>query len=300
MTASARADGRARWLIVGHGSVGASLAERLHAIGDDVTVVDPSPRVRVTYGRHVSAPDSGFDYAISCVPPAAAEEVVPLATAGLGADGLLLDWNTVAPAVKRRIAAATPASTVDVALLDSLDGGADAPFLAVSGPDASRGAASLRPLGFDVDVVGGEVGQAATLKYLRSIFMKSLEALALEFASLASGFDGGGTVRKSIERNLGPRYDEFIDLLIVTNRVHAARRVAELTDAVATFRADGFELGLPDAAVSVLRRAAASWRESAAPAEDADALELAAYLRQALWADAVSKVDAIAGAGERP
>ena len=138
--------------------------------------------------------------------------------------------HSMSTTVKRRIAQATPASTVDVALLDSLDGGADAPFVAVSGPDAARGAASLRPLGFDVDVVGSEVGQAATLKYLRSIFMKSLEALALEFASLASGFEGGGTVRKSIERNLGPRYDEFIDLLIVTNRVHAARRVAELTD----------------------------------------------------------------------
>jgi 3-hydroxyisobutyrate dehydrogenase-like beta-hydroxyacid dehydrogenase len=282
-----QADGRARWLIVGHGSVGASLAERLHAAGVDVTVVDPSPRLPVTTGEHVSTPGpAAFGYAISCVPPGAAEEVAPLAAAALSEGGLLFDWNTVAPAVKQRIAEATSASTVDVALLDSLDGGAGAPFLAVSGPDADRGAASLRRLGFDVDVVGSEVGQAATLKYLRSIFMKSLEALALEFASLASGFDGGGTVRKSIERNLGHRYDDFIDLLLATNRVHAARRAGELTDAVATFRAEGFELELADAAVQVLRRAAATWSSSAAPAEGADAAELADYLRRTLWAEA--------------
>ena len=271
------------WLIVGHGSVGAFLAGRLVSSGAEVSVLDPSPRLPIVSAQAVAAPAPGtFAYAVSCVPPPAAEEVAPVAAAALMDGGILFDWNTVAPAVKRRVAEAASATTVDVALLDTIDAAPPHPTLAVSGPAAQRGAEVLRQLGFSVSIAGEEVGDAAGLKYLRSIFMKTLEALTIEFASLASDLDHAGIVRNSIERNLGGAFVEFMDLLIATNRVHAERRCGELADAVSTFAAEGPRPVLAEAAVSVLRRAADAWTSPTAPPPQANLAALTEHLRRSM------------------
>jgi 3-hydroxyisobutyrate dehydrogenase-like beta-hydroxyacid dehydrogenase len=279
------------WLVIGHGSVGSFLAGRLARGGISVAVLDPAPRVPVAPGtaRITALPaDGAFAHAISCVTPAAAEAAAQTALAALAPGGLLLDWNTVAPSVKRRIGTLLPSAAVDVALLDSLDGAAEHPTLAVSGVEADRAAALLRRLGFAVSVAGGDVGDAASLKYLRSIFMKTLEALVLEFSTLASTIDDAGIVRDSIERNLGATFGSFMDLLVTTNRLHAGRRSAELADAVATFVAEGTRPELAEAAVAVLRRAAVVWADSDAPADDAEPSELTSHLRRALWPEPAS------------
>jgi len=239
-----------KWIIVGHGSVGAFIARRL----DDPAVYDPSPRVAITMGHRVTElPAGAFVYGISAVPTGAAEEVAGLVADAIDRDGLFFDWNTTSPDVKRRIAETVHAYTVDVALLDSLDRDGGRPTLAVSGPEAERGAELLRGLDFDVTVVGHAVGDAARLKYLRSIFMKTLEALALEYTALSASLDGHGVVRESIARNLGERFDRFLELLVETNRIHGDRRARELADAVASFDAP---LPLAHAAAEVLREAA--------------------------------------------
>jgi 3-hydroxyisobutyrate dehydrogenase-like beta-hydroxyacid dehydrogenase len=283
------ADGGESWLIVGHGSVGSFLVERLERTGAAASILDGNPRVPVTHGNVLSTlPQIGtFSYVVSCVPPDAAEDVAPAAIAALRPGGLLFDWNTVAPAVKRRIGSASPA-VVDVALLDSLDGAPEHPTLAVSGPEGERSADVLRRLGFSVSVAGDQLGQAAALKYLRSIFMKSLEALTIEFAALASDLDHDDIVRDSIERNLGTQFVAFMDLLITTNRLHAERRSGELADAVATSAVEGVRLELAEAAVNVLRQAADAWTDSDAPPADADLGALTDHLRRTLWPEPAS------------
>jgi 3-hydroxyisobutyrate dehydrogenase-like beta-hydroxyacid dehydrogenase len=278
-----------RWLIVGHGSVGAFLSDRLGRSGAEVSVLDPSPRLPIVSAEAVAAPTSGaFAYAVSCVPPEAAEEMAPVAAAALTESGILFDWNTVAPAVKRRVASAASVTTVDVALLDTLDGARAHPTLAVSGAAAARGAEVLRELGFAVSIAGDRVGDAAALKYLRSIFMKTLEAMTLEFAALASELDRAGIVRDSIEHNLGRQFTEFMGLLIATNRVHAERRSGELADAVSTFAREGVRLELAEAAVAVLRHAADSWTSTTAPPPDAELAVLTEHLRRTLWTQPAS------------
>jgi 3-hydroxyisobutyrate dehydrogenase-like beta-hydroxyacid dehydrogenase len=275
-----------RWLVVGHGSVGAFVSERLMQAGSSVAVLDPAPRLPIVSGTAVTEVESGaYDCVVSCVPPDVAE-TVPLTVAGaLVADGLFFDWNTVSPEVKRRIAAAVPAGVVDVALLDSVDGGnGRRPRLAVSGDGRGRGGELLAGAGFDVVDAGPDVGQAAALKYLRSLFMKTLEALVLEFGALASELDPDGIARSSVTNNLGPEFAAFMDLLITTNRVHATRRATELEGAVVSFAEAGTPPELAHAAVDVLHRAAAAWQDGAPP-EDASPEELARHLRDAFWGD---------------
>ena len=195
-----------RWLVVGHGSVGAFVAERLAQTGSSVAVLDPAPRLPIVSGTAVTKVESGaYDCVVSCVPPDVAETVPATVAGALAADGLFFDWNTVSPEVKRRIAAAVPAGAVDVALLDSVDAGnGRRPRLAVSGDGSGRGGELLAGAGFDVVDAGPDVGQAAALKYLRSLFMKTLEALVLEFSALAAELDPDGIVRASVTNNLGP------------------------------------------------------------------------------------------------
>ena len=261
------------------------MAARLVAGGASVSILDPHPRIPIVHGERTADPAAlaSVDYVVSCVPPETAEAVPRLVAVSLAPNSIFFDWNTIAPAAKQRIRDALAVATIDVALLDSVDGSVEHPNLAVSGRRAREGARILDAQGFATAIVGEEVGDAAALKYLRSIFMKGLEALVLEYASLASGLDGAPIVRASLESNLGERFGRFIDLLLTTNRVHAERRSRELADAVETFTVNGANPPLVNAAVDVLQQAADVWAQESAPPVDADAHVLAAHLRRALW-----------------
>jgi hypothetical protein len=276
------------WLVAGHGSVGSFVAARLVTDGGNVFVFDPDPRVPVVHGRRIDHPRDGqFDYVISCVSPDAAEEVAALVGDSLDPTGIFFDWNTIAPGVKQRIGGIVGATVIDVALLDSLDADVDRPNLAVSGKGADEAARLLEAFGFRAAVAGTVVGQAATLKYLRSIFMKGLEAVVLEYASLASEVDGEPIVRASLRSDLGEPFVRFMDLLLTTNRIHAERRSRELAGALAVF-ADGVKPRVSLAAVQVLHEAAEAWADDTAPPVDADSRTLANHLHGVLWREPAS------------
>ncbi|HYM95907.1 MAG TPA: hypothetical protein VET26_01275 [Candidatus Sulfotelmatobacter sp.] len=270
-----------RWLVVGHGSVGSAIARRLGAAGLDPIVYDPSPRAPIAVGRLVlslTAADGPVDYVVSCVPPPAAASVPQLIAPLLHEGTVLFDWNTVSPQAKRAISDRAACEVLDVALLDSLDRAVSRPRLAISGPRAESRRSVLEQLGFHVDVAGAQPGDAALLKYARSIFMKSLEGLVLEYSALAFAIDRQGIVAASIENNLGEQFMRFSRLLIATDRVHASRRATELSDAVEVFRERGAH---PEVAVAVapfLRRLASLWARPDAPLDGADVETLVAYL----------------------
>jgi hypothetical protein len=277
--------GEKRWLVVGHGSVGSFVARRLVAHGERVVIFDPHPRVVPVDGEVVELSEvvDAVDYAVSCVTPDAAQGVPSLLKGVLRSDGVLFDWNSVSPATKRAIAEQVEATTVDVALLDTLDADRAAPRLAVSGLDVERSARLLRDQDFDVAVVGEEIGDAAAAKYLRSMFMKALEALVLEYEALGSVLDGGRVVRDSIGANLGAQFLDFMDVLVETDRVHARRRADEVESVARTFSDDGWTLRFANAAAEVLGSAADAWDHDDAPPLGATAEELAQHLGRQWW-----------------
>jgi len=268
-----------RWLVIGHGSVGSALVRRIAASGDEVKVYDPAPRLPLAAADRTTPGDSAgpFAVAVSCVVPAAAETALADVQPLLSRTTLYLEWNTVSPAVKQRIAEAAPCEVVDVALLDTLDSEAARPSLAVSGPRARDAAERLGGLDFAVDVVGARCGDAASLKLARSLFMKSLEALVVEFETTMATVEGRNVVARSIEGNLGPRFTAFARMLLETDRVHARRRTAELEDAVAAYKAHG-SVRISEAAIAVLRAAADAWDAPGAPAPGASGQDLARFL----------------------
>jgi 3-hydroxyisobutyrate dehydrogenase-like beta-hydroxyacid dehydrogenase len=274
---------KTRWLIAGHGSVGSALARRLIAAGITPWVFDPAPRIPVSGPVHLTSLEGvpPFDLIVSCVTPSGALRVVEAVRPVLAPGTLYLDWNTLPPDTKQHVAAQAPAGVViDVALMDTLDQEAERPTLAVSGPQASKAAEILRGLGFAVDEVGSTCGDAARLKLSRSLFTKVLEALVIEFRAAIAPLAGREVVLASIERNLGPQFMAFAEMLIETDRLHAARRSNELAEAVAIFGSEHQPLTLARASVEVLRAAAAAWAAPGAPPPDANAATFAAYLSE--------------------
>ena len=269
------------WLLVGHGSVGSWLAGRIAARRSNLLVLDPAPRVPISRGvwlNKTGASPGAVDFIISCVPPSEAERVPELVAGSISNNTVLFDWNSAAPEVKASIAKETPCRVVDVALLDSLDQSGGEPLVAISGDDAADHASTLKEVGFQVDVVGSNCGDAALVKFVRSAFMKSLEGLLLEYYSLATLVDGSGLATFSINRNLGERFAKFTQLMLKTNRVHAQRRAWELAEAAEVLGQNG-SLPIAMAAVGTLRRSARTWESAGAPSETASIEELMAFYR---------------------
>jgi 3-hydroxyisobutyrate dehydrogenase-like beta-hydroxyacid dehydrogenase len=279
-------EGAARsWLIVGHGSVGSALAKRIGLLGEPILVYDPAPRMPVTVGQRVetlTGDGLAITCVVSCVPPAVAESVPELIAPVVDGDSVLFDWNTTSPEAKRGISAAATCDVVDVALLDTLDSDAGRPRVAISGPNATLHLPLLEKIGFHVDVAGAAPGDAALLKFARSMFMKSLEGLVLEYEAISHGIDGQGLVAASIANNLGDQFVDFMRLLVATNRLHAARRARELAEAVEAFEERGSSTTVARAVVPLLERCAELWDRPDAPPGDAALDDLIEYLSREL------------------
>ena len=172
---------------------------------------------------------------------AAAEETARSIAPG----ALFCDLNSVAPGSKRTAAKAIEAAGgryVDVAVMSPVyPKQLQAPLL-VSGPHAEDGAAALKALGFNPRVVGNAVGDASSIKMLRSVMVKGIEALSAECALAAHAAGVEKEVIASLDASWpgadwSKRFDYNLDRMLI----HGLRRAAEMEEVVKTL--DGLDTG---------------------------------------------------------
>lgn len=238
-----------RVAVLGLGEAGGTLASGLAAAGCDVHGWDPL--VATADAPTVAVADA--DLVLSLTTAAHALDAARSVVSALDARQVYADLNTAAPAVKRDVAAvvgASGAAFADVALLGPVPSrGVGTPTLA-SGAGAERFAELVRPLGMPVEVVGGEPGDAAGLKLLRSVFMKGMAAAALESMDAARRRGADEWLRREIAEVIG---EPLLDRLLSGSVTHAARRREEMEAAAAYLE----ELGVEPR----VSRAAAGWLE---------------------------------------
>jgi 3-hydroxyisobutyrate dehydrogenase-like beta-hydroxyacid dehydrogenase len=166
---------------------------------------------------------------------AVAQEAAPLLPAG----ALFFDMNSVAPETKRAAAHAVEAAGgryVDVAVMAPVDPARIAVPLLVSGPHGEDGAALLRAIGFaKVRVVPGAVGRASSIKMVRSVMVKGIEALTAECVLAADAAGVLDEVLASLDASPPPgewraRADYNLDRMMQ----HGLRRAAEMAEVVRT------------------------------------------------------------------
>lgn len=157
----------------------------------------------------------------------------------IGRGGLYLDFNSVAPSTKQAGAAAIDAAGahyVDVAVMSPVQPAALRVPLLLSGAKAAQAAERLSDIGFtNVRIVEGPVGRASSIKMIRSVMVKGLEALTAECVLAASKAGVLDEVLSSLdaswsEASWAERAHYNLDRMMI----HGSRRAAEMAEVVRT------------------------------------------------------------------
>lgn len=176
----------------------------------------------------------------------------------LAAGAFWFDLNSCAPASKVRAASVIEAAGgryVDVAVMAPVYPKLNMVPLLISGPDADAAEVYLSELPMAPRVVPGEVGRASSIKMIRSVMVKGMEALTAECTMAAIAAGVADEVLPSL-LNGHPKLDVAARAAYNFERAlqHGERRAAEM-DEVAVTLAD---LGLPNG----MTLAAADWERA--------------------------------------
>lgn len=208
--------------------------------------------------KTVSDALAGADLVFSLVTADQAHAAATEAAAHIPAGALFLDGNSCAPDTKRRSAeriAAAGGRYVDVAIMAPIRPTLHKTRMLLSGEDAEAALDQFARLDMNAEIVPGGVGAASTIKMVRSVMIKGLEALALEcvLSARKSGVDGA--VLASLDASFpGMDWKRRVGHMLERVATHGLRRAAEMREVTATIE----QLKL-EAAMS---RATAGWQQA--------------------------------------
>jgi 3-hydroxyisobutyrate dehydrogenase-like beta-hydroxyacid dehydrogenase len=196
----------------------------------------------------------------------------------LAPDALWLDCNSCAPETKRaaaQVIAAAGGRYVDVAVMAPVHPQKNHVPLLVSGPHAQAAVAVLTALDMRPVVAGDTVGQASSIKMLRSVMIKGMEALTAEcfLAARRAGVDDA--VIASLEASdPGVDWRRRGSYNLERMMIHGTRRAAEMREAAATVAALGLSARMAAATADWQDQIAATGASAVADdlAERADAV----------------------------
>jgi 3-hydroxyisobutyrate dehydrogenase-like beta-hydroxyacid dehydrogenase len=194
----------------------------------------------------VAAAAAAADVFLSIVPPGQAQALAEAVAASLGASRkslLYLDCNAVSPASAVKIGAALTeagAVFVDAGIIGfPPQPGPQATRFYVSGPAAER-ALALNRHGLDLRLVGGEVGQASTLKMCYASLTKGLTALGVLSLTAASRHGLAEQLLAELELSQ-PALLAWLEKMLTSSPPKSYRWIAEMEEIAVTF--DSTDLG---------------------------------------------------------
>lgn len=233
-------------MIIGMGEVGCCLYEALQEGGMSIQIaVDKklTNRARELTLKHDTRTGddlrdhlSHADTLLSCVEGETAPVIADIVAKHGHAGQVLLDFSTASAQAKRRASAQLAKSGiayVDVAIMGAIAlTGARTSMIAAGvnpGSDSEKAIESIQGAGIPIKIIpNSQAGDAISLKLLRSVFTKGLEALTTECLSAAEHLG----VRESLYEVLSDidqaHLPQFLEMLVTTHLVHAARRRKEV------------------------------------------------------------------------
>lgn len=238
--------------VIGLGEVGRCYAGPLHAAGFDLFLCEarPSPLAQALADELGLAIHAGLgpwlnqaDWVLSCVTGTVALDVVKSLAPLMKKGASIADLTTASPEVKRSAAAAAAVfgvGYVDTAIMGGISLNLVRTPLLASGHGALELKQIMEQAGGRMAVIpNGVAGDAISLKILRSVFTKGMEALSVEL--LMSAEKQG--VREKLYEQLSDidqtPLRSFLDMLVRTHVIHAKRRAHEVHDAQAELASQG-------------------------------------------------------------
>jgi 3-hydroxyisobutyrate dehydrogenase-like beta-hydroxyacid dehydrogenase len=201
---------------------------------------------------------AGAEAVFSVVTADQAHEAALAALPGLAKGALFFDCNSCAPQTKVRTATEVDAAGgryVDVAVMAPVHPRLHRTPLLISGPHVEAAARALAALGMSARIHEGPVGASSSVKMIRSIMMKGLEALVCE--CVLAGRKAGviETVLDSLDDTY-PGFDWKKRSAYMLERVmtHGVRRAAEMREVALTVDLLGLE--------GEMSRASVGWQQT--------------------------------------
>ena len=237
--------------------------------GDNVVAVERAGGIRssgelegfapVRYAGHDAAEAlAGAELVLSIVTADQALAAAEAAAACLGPGALYCDFNSVAPGTKQAAAQAIETAGgryADVAVMAPVHPALLAVPLLVSGPHADAVVAALAAIGFSPARVEGPVGQASTIKMLRSVMVKGIEALTAECFLAARKAGVAEEVAASLDASwAGADWAARADYNLGRMHEHGIRRAAEMDEVAKTLDQLGQSSEMARATATVQRR----------------------------------------------
>lgn len=238
--------------LIGFGEAGMAFASQWDAPvrAYDLKTDEPATEAakRADYAQHdvngAATLQEALDGATLILSIVTADQALAAAEAAASAiapGALYCDFNSVAPGTKQaaaKIIEAAGGCYADVAVMAPVHPKKLGVPLLVSGPHAADAAAALTEAGFAPRPIEGAVGRASTIKMLRSVMVKGMEALSAE--CFLAAHEAG--VIEEVAASLGgtwPHIDWAAQADYHLERMlhHGTRRAAEMEEVAKTVAA---------------------------------------------------------------
>lgn len=229
-----------RLAILGLGEAGNIYAAGLAELGFDVIAFDPLAADTPAEVTKAASPNEAVSEAALVLSLAGGSAAIQAAGAALPhmvEESVYADMNTCSPTTKEAMSSSAAAHGVlftDVAILAPVPRAGIHTSLLASGPGSRRFEELLSPSGIPITRVGGQAdtaGAAASLKMLRSVFMKGMAGVLFETLSAAERQGDAEWMRQQIIAEFDSGGEQLVERLLEGTRAHAGRRVEEMRDA---------------------------------------------------------------------
>lgn len=240
--------------IIGSGQVGLCWARQLSTDPAlEISLSDPQPpaaavswseEAGMSIRPRISEWVADQELVLVCVPGFVLPGVIDSLLLHLTPGATIVDMTTAAAQAKRESAAHADAAGIgyiDIAITGAVAlTGVKTPLLYAGTPD-SAAARVLANAGAPVRVLPDSVpGDAVTVKLLRSVIMKGLEALAIEALPAARAYG----VLDQLEAVLGDvdkaPFTDLLKSMVTTHAAHSVRRHAEVLESAAQLESVGY------------------------------------------------------------
>ncbi|MGE0500768.1 MAG: DUF1932 domain-containing protein [Rhizobiaceae bacterium] len=217
------------------------------AIGREGDLRDAASRLGVTVAGSPEDAVVDADWVFSAVTAADSLQAGRSVASEIMEGQVFFDINSVSAGRKQetaRIVGARGAAYVDMAVMAPVHPHGHRTPVLIAGPHCSSVEATLSRLGFDFAIVGDDIGAATSIKMLRSLFVKGLEAVTVQtlLAARAAGrFDEIHASLSGSFPQLG--WPEFPLYQLDRVATHGVRRAAEMRESATTLAELGFPTG---------------------------------------------------------
>lgn len=233
-----------RTVIIGCGDVGRCYAQALSEVDhqiDDIFDVAPTSEIS-EFARDISANFNHelgdwlgqADVVISAVYGGTALETFQKLSRFLKENALYIDLTTASVDCMQLAAARAKQKGiyfVDVALMGTVSIGGHRTPLFMAGEGAETAASIFRKIDAPVTVMNAPAGSAITLKLLRSVYTKGLEALAVECLLTAQQAGLVPDLIAALQDLDHIKNSELMQVMVQTHIRHASRRLLEVSQA---------------------------------------------------------------------